>query len=149
MSLPQMSVSGAVLIAVIAVVRALAIHRLPKRVFVLLWSVVLLRLLVPFSIPARMSVYSLVPEYMSADTVHRTDGVFVPAGCRRYPEKNLQQRTQASQKPGAGILYFRSVRLSGWRAQLQAPCISLSAMCAVGARLVCRCLSGTRLPRVG
>lgn len=62
MSLLQMSVSGAVLIAVIAAVRALTIHRLPKRVFVLLWGVVLLRLLVPLSIPARMSVYSFVPE---------------------------------------------------------------------------------------
>lgn len=61
MSLPQMSVSGAVLIAVIAVVRVLAIHRLPKRVFVLLWGVVLLRLLVPFSIPAQTSVYSHMP----------------------------------------------------------------------------------------
>lgn len=62
MSLLQMSVSGAVLIAVIAAVRALTIHRLPKRVFVLLWGVVLLRLLVPLSIPARMSVYSFVPK---------------------------------------------------------------------------------------
>lgn len=65
MSLLQMSVSGAVLIAVIAVVRAAAIHRLPKRVFVMLWGIVLLRLLAPFSIPARTSVYSYVPTEFS------------------------------------------------------------------------------------
>lgn len=60
MSLMQMSFSGAVMIFAIVVVRALAINKLPKKVFVLLWEIGLLRLLIPFSIPSMLSAYSLV-----------------------------------------------------------------------------------------
>lgn len=60
MSLLQMSFSGAVMILAIIVIRALAINKLPKKVFVLLWEVVLLRLLIPFSIPSMLSAYSIV-----------------------------------------------------------------------------------------
>lgn len=41
-------------------VRALAINKLPKKVFVLLWDVVILRLLIPFSIPSVFSAYTFV-----------------------------------------------------------------------------------------
>ena len=58
MSLLQMSFSGAVLILAIVVIRAAAIHKLPKKTFLILWGVVLLRLLVPFSIPSMFSIYS-------------------------------------------------------------------------------------------
>ena len=51
MSLFQMSVAGGILILCIVVVRALAIHRLPKTTFVVLWLVAALRLLLPCSIP--------------------------------------------------------------------------------------------------
>ena len=60
MSLLQMSFSGAVMILAIIVVRTLAINKLPKKVFALLWEVVLLRLLIPFSIPSMFSAYSFV-----------------------------------------------------------------------------------------
>ncbi len=60
MTLVQMSFSAAVMILVIIVVRALAINKLPKKVFVLLWEVVLLRLLIPFSIPSMFSAYTFV-----------------------------------------------------------------------------------------
>lgn len=60
MSLLQMSFSGAVLIAVVIVVRALSINKLPKRTFLALWGIVLLRLLIPFSIPSMLSVYSFM-----------------------------------------------------------------------------------------
>ncbi len=140
MSLPQMSVSGAVLIAVIAVVRALAIHRLPKRVFVLLWSVVLLRLLVPFSIPARMSVYSLVPEYMSADTVHRTDGVFVPAGVPQVSgEKSAAE--DASEPKARGRNFVFPVRTLVWLAGAAAGAVYF-LVCYVR----CRRVFGMSLP---
>lgn len=51
MSLLQMSVAGGALILFIVVVRALAIHRLPKTTFLVLWMIAALRLLLPFSIP--------------------------------------------------------------------------------------------------
>ena len=59
MGLLQMSLSGAVMIMAIIIIRALAINRLPKKTFLILWGIVLLRLMVPFSIPSALSVYSL------------------------------------------------------------------------------------------
>ncbi|MDO5152142.1 MAG: M56 family metallopeptidase [Eubacteriales bacterium] len=60
MSLVQMSFSGAVMILTVVVIRALALHKLPKKTFWVLWEVVLVRLMVPYSIPCALSVYSLV-----------------------------------------------------------------------------------------
>lgn len=51
MLLVQMSVAGGVLIGLIALVRSLALHRLPKTTFPALWWVAVLRLLVPVFVP--------------------------------------------------------------------------------------------------
>lgn len=59
MKILQMSIAGAVLIVVVILIRALAMHRLPKKTFLFLWALVLLRLLLPFSIPSPVSFYSL------------------------------------------------------------------------------------------
>ena len=45
----QMSLSGAVLILLIALLRRVTLHVLPKRAFLLFWAVAVLRLLVPFA----------------------------------------------------------------------------------------------------
>ena len=60
MSLLQMSIAGAVMILAIVVIRALAINRLPKKTFLALWGVALLRLFIPFSLPSVVSIYSLM-----------------------------------------------------------------------------------------
>lgn len=60
MSLLQMSFSGAILVLMIVIVRALLIDKLPKRTFLALWMVALVRLLVPFSLPSMASIYTLV-----------------------------------------------------------------------------------------
>lgn len=60
MNLTQMSFYGAIMILAIILVRAMAINKLPKKVFVLLWKLALLRLLIPFSIPSMLSAYSFV-----------------------------------------------------------------------------------------
>lgn len=57
MSLFQMSVAGGVLILLIVVIRALAIHRLPKTTFLALWMIAALRLLLPFSIPLPFNIH--------------------------------------------------------------------------------------------
>lgn len=62
MNLLQMSLSGAVLIVVIVVIRAVTINRLPKNTFLVLWGIVLVRLLIPFSIPSELSVYSFIEK---------------------------------------------------------------------------------------
>lgn len=60
MTLFGMSISAAALILAVVIIRSLAINRLPKKTFVILWGVVLCRLLLPFSIPSPLSVYTLV-----------------------------------------------------------------------------------------
>ncbi|MBO9606523.1 MAG: M56 family metallopeptidase [Paenibacillaceae bacterium] len=57
MNLIDMSVSAAALIAIVAVVRMLAVHRLPRRTFLILWAIVLCRLLVPMSLPVPWSSF--------------------------------------------------------------------------------------------
>lgn len=78
MSLLEMSASGAIMILVIVILRALAINRLPKRTFLTLWGLALLRLLLPFQIPSPLSVYSfascfskgnILPEQVSKNNL--------------------------------------------------------------------------------
>lgn len=64
MSLLQMSISAAIMILAVIVIRALAINCLPKKTFIALWGIVMLRLLVPFSFPSPLSAYSLVKNYI-------------------------------------------------------------------------------------
>ena len=59
MNLLQMSFTGGVLILAVIVLRAMALNRLPKGTFLALWAVAVVRLLVPFSIPSTVSVYTL------------------------------------------------------------------------------------------
>ena len=63
MGLWQMSWSGGVLILVVMGIRMVARDWLPKRMFLVLWWVVLLRLLLPFSIPSGWSVYTFVGNH--------------------------------------------------------------------------------------
>lgn len=60
MTLFEMSLSGAVLTGVVVIVRALAIHRMPKGALLALWWMVLARLLLPVSLPSRVSAYTLL-----------------------------------------------------------------------------------------
>ncbi|MDE7324638.1 MAG: M56 family metallopeptidase [Lachnospiraceae bacterium] len=64
MSVLQMSISGAVLILAVVVLRALTMNRLPKDTFLILWGIVLLRLMVPLSVPSGLSVYSWMEQNM-------------------------------------------------------------------------------------
>ncbi len=65
-TLLQMSVSGALMVVAVALVRLAALHRLPKRLFVALWLLVALRLLVPLWIPAPTSAFNLLPAGWAA-----------------------------------------------------------------------------------
>ncbi len=60
MNLLQMSVSGALLIGAVVLLRALALNRLPKRTFCLLWDLALLRLLLPFAVSSPLNFPSLL-----------------------------------------------------------------------------------------
>lgn len=59
MSLMEKSVTGIFLISVIILIRLFMPDKIPKRTFVILWLVSIIHLLLPFSIPFRLSIYSI------------------------------------------------------------------------------------------
>ena len=61
-TLLSMTVSASVVIAVIIVIRSLFVHRLPKRLFVILWTAAALRMLVPFSVSVNIQHENTQPE---------------------------------------------------------------------------------------
>ena len=61
MNLLEISFSGAVFILAAAIIRAATINHLPKKTFLVLWEMILLRLMIPFTIPSIFSVYTLIP----------------------------------------------------------------------------------------
>lgn len=69
MHLLKWSLSASLLIAAIAIIRTLTVKRLPKATFLLLWGVALFRLLLPFSLPSRFSIYNAFHHFsMKPDT---------------------------------------------------------------------------------
>lgn len=88
MSLVQMTLSGGMFILFIMVVRALALHRLPKGAFLALWEMAALRLLLPFTIPLPFSLFApakhfpVVGDYLAAGgvAVPGTPPAGIPAG---------------------------------------------------------------------
>ena len=59
MTLLQMSLSGALMILVIAGFRFLLQRKIHRNVWIFLWFTTVLRLLIPFSLPAATSFYNL------------------------------------------------------------------------------------------
>ena len=80
MNLLQMGLSGAVMILIIVVIRALGINKLPKKAFLVLWGVVVVRLLIPYSLSSTFSVYSLLGRFAAtAETANGSPAVpFTP-----------------------------------------------------------------------
>lgn len=66
MTLMQQSLSGGMMIMAIVVIRALCIHHLPKRLMMAFWSLPLIRLLIPYTLPFSGSVYTLMARQPSA-----------------------------------------------------------------------------------
>ncbi|MDE7327978.1 MAG: M56 family metallopeptidase, partial [Lachnospiraceae bacterium] len=105
MNLLQMSFSGAALITVVVIIRAVAINKLPKKTFLVLWGLVLLRLLIPFSIPSMFSVYTLVTHSISSATLPEVETDYnIPA------RGGLFVSTRGMEQPPADI----SVSVSIW-----------------------------------
>lgn len=64
MDIVQMSVQAGVLIAAIVIVRAITLYRLPKASFLALWGIVIARLLIPFSLTSKWSIYNLFGGFL-------------------------------------------------------------------------------------
>lgn len=78
MTLLEMSLTGGILIAVIALVRLAGLHRLPGNAFLALWGLALCRLLIPVSIPSPSSIWTAVER--SPLTVSRAGILVSQAG---------------------------------------------------------------------
>lgn len=61
MNILDMSINASILIIAIVVIRALAIHRVPKQIFKLFWVVAIVRLLIPFSFSSGLSILQAAP----------------------------------------------------------------------------------------
>lgn len=68
MSLIRMSFYGAIMIIVTAAIRCLLLNKLPKITFVVLWEIVILRLIIPFSFSSSFSIYSIIKLITQKDT---------------------------------------------------------------------------------
>jgi beta-lactamase regulating signal transducer with metallopeptidase domain len=77
MGILERSCYSAVLIAVIILIRALTLQKLPKKTFLTLWGIVILRLLLPFSITSPFSIYKIVevPWQRITDSIFSTMSV--------------------------------------------------------------------------
>ena len=58
MSLLQMSMSGAVFILYVVVIRSLVLNYVPKRTLNILWTIAAFRLFIPFSFPSLFSIFT-------------------------------------------------------------------------------------------
>lgn len=75
MKIFQMSFSAGVLISVIFVIRFLALNRLPKKTFVVLWGIVLMRLLIPITIPVKVNIGLIWDTLYGRGVVENLDNI--------------------------------------------------------------------------
>ena len=87
-TLLSMSISASVIIAVIIVIRPLFIHKLPKRLFVMLWTAAALRMLVPLSVPVNIPHENTQPENAVIREVTPQEAV-TASGTSGAPDREL------------------------------------------------------------
>ncbi len=97
------------MIIVVIVVRALTVNRLPKKIFVLLWGVVLLRLAVPFSVPSMWSAYTFVSRNAPIQEAMED----IPGNALIFPMEEVQMNT--NQAPLENVPHSGQ-GMTGWQA---------------------------------
>ena len=78
MNLIQMSIAGTCIILIATVLRALAMYRLPRHTFSILWAIAYARLIVPFSIPWSFGMFALMER--SAPAIRPRVAPAIPHG---------------------------------------------------------------------
>lgn len=78
MDILRMSLSASALIILVALLRSVAIHRLPRLLFLVLWGIVLARLLVPVSLPILPQLPAPVEFHDSGDDANTGSAVVFP-----------------------------------------------------------------------
>lgn len=141
MSLLEMSLSGGLLILAVAAVRALTLNQLPKGTFLALWAVALARLLLPFSLPSPVSVWSLAPELPALPAPVRTP----PAGGVTAPPASGGMYAAPSAGPAPALSAGGGGELPVWTLVWLAGAV-LCALYFLISYLRCRRELGTALP---
>lgn len=62
MFLFRMSLEAGILVVVIWLIRKITVNFIPRNIFLLLWWIVLIRLLIPWFVPSRWSIYSILRD---------------------------------------------------------------------------------------
>lgn len=98
----NMSITASIVIAVVLILRLLFSKKTPKWLNFAIWGIVLLRLLVPFSIPSPVSIFNVVPqsqETMSTaevgERVNRMEFVYQPF-TQQHPQAEEASQNDAS-----------------------------------------------------
>lgn len=66
MSLINMSFSAGIFILIVTIIRLLLLYRLPKKTFLVLWGIALCRLLIPFSMSSKLSIFTII-EFLTSN----------------------------------------------------------------------------------
>lgn len=66
----KMSISSSILIILTIILRFYAINKLPKKVFVLLWNIAILRLLIPFDLPIHYGIALPMEKMLDSSVGH-------------------------------------------------------------------------------
>ncbi|MCI9576202.1 MAG: M56 family metallopeptidase [Clostridiales bacterium] len=115
MNLLSASISAGILILVILLIRWTALKHIPKRTFVILWGVVLLRLLIPVSIPSPVNLYAgfqqrevvtehvVSPEYWEESTSDVPDSSAVPTNPAEPMQPAPSPKTGKAEISEAGL----------------------------------------------
>jgi len=78
MTLMQMSISAGLLIAAIAIVRAIGLNKLPKGTFIALWAVAIFRLIIPVSLPWFSADQTQMPQIFTPVGDFFSNFIFIP-----------------------------------------------------------------------
>lgn len=105
------SLTAAVMILAIITIRALALYKLPRRTFSILWAIVIIHLFVPFSVASPFNVYAGVNWLKQ--TMLGTKEVIVPVLANSLDRDNIMVLKMATDTPLASISMYMILWLAG------------------------------------
>lgn len=119
MNLLEISLSSILLIIIVIVIRSLAIYRISKKVFVFLWSLILLRLLTPFAIPEDWNLLQGAKETMNTKAIPHVVNIIRDGGQEVIDKTSISMQTiMSAYFIGVAlisiyylIMYYRSYRM--------------------------------------
>lgn len=105
------SLTAAVMILAIITIRTLALYKLPRRTFSILWAIVIVHLFVPFSVASPFNVYAGV-NWLKQMMVS-TKEVIVPVSATSVDRGNIMVLKTATGTPLASISLYMILWLAG------------------------------------